>query len=445
MRPRELARICDRILETKKFRDYPGAKNGLQVGHGRAVKKIGWAVDADVASIRRAGKQKVDFLVVHHGIFWGDSALDRKIRARRIREAKRLGVAVYSSHLPLDAHPEIGNSTGLLRAFGLANAKRRPFGKAMGREIGWKVEGGTLTRSVLINGVGWALLIPVLAMVYVWCQHRGYRLAPMRASPEELDRRLLPFLRVVSLGLIVLILLPMAVTRAVPLVGGGQGTDVRYEMLSSGTARPLYHFATGLVPVVSAALLVSILRRWRSFPFHDLALLLGMAALQVLSGNRLPLAIAMFIGATLLTLEFRLPRWIFPPLYVGFLGLFMFLGGFSSLMRTERDRLKEGDPFLASLSEVYMGNNVIDLRDGAWVMGHWDFQPLLGQTYLGGLTAMAPSALFPKKHDWHLGLTAVRMVGMDPATHFGLRITFFGEAFLNFGWAGVLRKATPIS
>jgi len=297
---------------------------------------------------------------------------------------------------------------------------------------------------VLINGVGWALLIPVLAMVYFWCQHRGYRLAPMRASPEELDRRLLPFLRVVSLGLIVLILLPMAVTGAVPLVGGGQGTDVRYEMLSSGTARPLYHFATGLVPVVSAALLVSILRRWRSFPFHDLALLLGMAALQVLSGNRLPLAIAMFIGATLLTLEFRLPRWIFPPLYVGFLGLFMFLGGFSSLMRTERDRLKEGDPFLASLSEVYMGNNVIDLRDGAWVMGHWDFQPLLGQTYLGGLTAMAPSALFPKKHDWHLGLTAVRMVGMDPATHFGLRITFFGEAFLNFGWAGVLGMAALI-
>jgi dinuclear metal center YbgI/SA1388 family protein len=111
----------------------------LQVGHGRVVKKIGWAVDADLESIRRAGKAGVDFLVVHHGIWWGSSALDRKIRARRIREAKRLGVAIYSSHLPLDAHPEIGNSIGLLRALGLERAKRRPFGKAMGREIGWKV------------------------------------------------------------------------------------------------------------------------------------------------------------------------------------------------------------------------------------------------------------------------------------------------------------------
>jgi dinuclear metal center YbgI/SA1388 family protein len=142
MRAEELARECDRILETKKFRDYPGARNGLQVSHGRTVKKVGWAVDADLESIRKAGKEKVDFLIVHHGLFWGSSALDRKIRAKRIRGAKRLGVAIYSSHIPLDAHPELGNSIGLLRALGLGDAKRKPFGVAMGRPIGYKVEGG---------------------------------------------------------------------------------------------------------------------------------------------------------------------------------------------------------------------------------------------------------------------------------------------------------------
>ena len=149
--PRVLARICDRILQATKFKDYPGARNGLQVSHGRPVRKIGWAVDADLESIQRAGKEKVDFLVVHHGVFWGDSALDRKIRARRIREAKRLGVAIYSSHLPLDAHPEIGNSAGLVRALGLERSKRKPFGKAMGREIGWKVEGGRWKRNELVR------------------------------------------------------------------------------------------------------------------------------------------------------------------------------------------------------------------------------------------------------------------------------------------------------
>ena len=141
MRPRELAKECDRMLEAKKFRDYPGAKNGLQVTHNKRVKKVGWAVDADIESIRKAGKEKVDFLIVHHGIFWGNSALDRKIRAKRIREAKRLGVAIYSSHLPLDAHQELGNSIGLLKTLGLEKGTRKRFGKAMGSEIGYKVEG----------------------------------------------------------------------------------------------------------------------------------------------------------------------------------------------------------------------------------------------------------------------------------------------------------------
>ena len=142
MKAKELAKECDLILEIKKFRDYPGAKNGLQVSHNMPVKKVGWAVDADIESIGKAGAEKVDFLIVHHGLFWGSSALDRKIRAKRIREAKRLGVAIYSSHLPLDAHPKLGNSIGLLRALGLGGSKRKPFGVAMGRAIGWKVEGG---------------------------------------------------------------------------------------------------------------------------------------------------------------------------------------------------------------------------------------------------------------------------------------------------------------
>lgn len=151
MKAKDLAKQCDRILETKKFRDYPGAKNGLQVTHNKLVKKVGWAVDADIESIRKAGKERVDLLIVHHGLFWGGSTLDRKIRARRIREAKRLGVAIYSSHLPLDAHPELGNSIGLLRSLGLGDSKRKQFGIAMGKAIGWKVEGGRWKLRDLVN------------------------------------------------------------------------------------------------------------------------------------------------------------------------------------------------------------------------------------------------------------------------------------------------------
>jgi dinuclear metal center YbgI/SA1388 family protein len=153
MKAKDLAKQCDRILETKRFRDYPGAKNGLQVSHNRIVKKIGWAVDADIESIRKAGKEKVDFLIVHHGIFWGSSALDRKMRAGRIRLAKRLGVAIYSSHLPLDAHPKLGNSIELLKTLGLEKWRRRRFGKAMGKNIGFMVEGGRASLTWLVNQV----------------------------------------------------------------------------------------------------------------------------------------------------------------------------------------------------------------------------------------------------------------------------------------------------
>ena len=150
-KPASLARECDQILKTKTFRDYPRARNGLQVTHGRQVKKIGWAVDADTNSIRKAGKEKVDFLIVHHGLFWGSSVLDRKIRAKRIGLAKRLGVAIYSSHLPLDAHPELGNSIELLKALGLEKWKKSRFGKAMGKEIGYRVEGGRLRLRELVR------------------------------------------------------------------------------------------------------------------------------------------------------------------------------------------------------------------------------------------------------------------------------------------------------
>jgi len=101
---------------------------------------------------------------VHHGLFWGSSALDRKIRAKRIGLAKRLGVAIYSSHLPLDAHPELGNSIGLLRALELGESKRKPFGVAMGKAIGWKVEGGR-----------WKLRDLVKRMALLRCEPRPSR------------------------------------------------------------------------------------------------------------------------------------------------------------------------------------------------------------------------------------------------------------------------------
>ena len=156
---------------------------------------------------------------------------------------------------------------------------------------------------VMINLVGFSILLSVLAVSYAWDRKQGYHLKPLPAPAEDLDRRLIPFLRILAVILCGLIVLPMCMTGALPMIGGGEGEDVRYQMLSSSSSRPLYHFATGLVPVVAGALSVSILRRWRRFPVHDGVLLLLMTGLQVVSGNRLPLVIALFMTVTLVTMQ----------------------------------------------------------------------------------------------------------------------------------------------
>jgi hypothetical protein len=85
---------------------------------------------------------------------------------------------------------------------------------------------------------------------------------------------------------------------------------------------------------------------------------------------------------------------------------------------------------------------LIDFHDNAWVFSQWDHQPLMGKTYLGGMTEMLPSGLFPMKRQWHLGHVALRLVGLGDVAHFGLRLSCFGESFLNFGFAGVVGLAT---
>ena len=116
--------------------DYRVALNGLQVaGDGRPIERIVAAVDASEAVIVDAIDRSADLLVVHHGLFW--SGL-RPITGRRHRKLSHLfgaGLAVYSAHLPLDGHPDLGNAALLARAIGMEPTE--PFGSYEGRSIGW--------------------------------------------------------------------------------------------------------------------------------------------------------------------------------------------------------------------------------------------------------------------------------------------------------------------
>lgn len=129
----DIVRYSDDLLNVRAIQDAPEAQNGLQVSNAGTVSRIAAAVDLTAATVQHAIREAADLLIVHHGLSWsrsgnGDSYL------RRFSELVRNGVALYSVHLPLDCHPEIGNAAVLGRHLGLSI--KEPFGVWHGQPIG---------------------------------------------------------------------------------------------------------------------------------------------------------------------------------------------------------------------------------------------------------------------------------------------------------------------
>ncbi|MGZ8898915.1 MAG: Nif3-like dinuclear metal center hexameric protein [Limisphaerales bacterium] len=134
-----VVRYCERTLKTEQFTDWPGAVNGLQVENNGSVSKIAAAVDASSMTVRKAVQAGADFLIVHHGLFWGASHPWTGKRYQLMKLLLENNLAVYSSHLPLDAHPQLGNNAQLARALGLRESK--PFFVEKGQAIGLQSRG----------------------------------------------------------------------------------------------------------------------------------------------------------------------------------------------------------------------------------------------------------------------------------------------------------------
>ncbi|MEP6662780.1 MAG: Nif3-like dinuclear metal center hexameric protein [Verrucomicrobiota bacterium] len=129
---------CDRILRPEKFNDWDGAANGLQVENDGRVTKIAATVDASLATIQLAIDAQADLLIVHHGLFWCATHPWTGKRREMLRLLIENNLAVYSSHLPLDAHPQLGNNAQLAAALGFK--KLRPFFADNNPPIGFRTE-----------------------------------------------------------------------------------------------------------------------------------------------------------------------------------------------------------------------------------------------------------------------------------------------------------------
>ena len=131
----EIAGFLDEYLAVSRVPDYPNALNGVQVDHSGPVRRVAAAVDASQAVIDLV-KDWADLLVVHHGLFWAGLRPLTGPHFGRVKALVETDTALYSAHLPLDAHAEVGNSAVLARKLGLGRLE--PFGDYQGTAVGWK-------------------------------------------------------------------------------------------------------------------------------------------------------------------------------------------------------------------------------------------------------------------------------------------------------------------
>ncbi|MDX9957052.1 MAG: Nif3-like dinuclear metal center hexameric protein [Spirochaetia bacterium] len=133
----EFASWASALLDITAFRNLDDSLNGLQVGRsGGAVRKMAFAVDASLETIRRAREAGAQALFVHHGLFWGKPVPVTGNLHARLSELLAADMALFACHLPLDAHAELGNNAVLARMLGLKDIQ--PFGEYHGIKIGFK-------------------------------------------------------------------------------------------------------------------------------------------------------------------------------------------------------------------------------------------------------------------------------------------------------------------
>jgi dinuclear metal center YbgI/SA1388 family protein len=129
----ELAEYTNTLLASERFEDY--CPNGLQVEGRAQVRTLASGVTACLELIEAAVALQADAIVVHHGYFWkGEDACITGMKRRRLGRLLETGTSLLAWHLPLDAHPELGNNAQLARVLGFERSGC--FGADAGLQLG---------------------------------------------------------------------------------------------------------------------------------------------------------------------------------------------------------------------------------------------------------------------------------------------------------------------
>ena len=154
----EIVSYTDSFLRIRRVGDWDNAFNGIQIENSGRATRIGAAVDVSTGVLAEAQKRQVDFLIVHHGLFWPGLQPIRGALCRQLRLAFENDIALYSAHLPLDIHPKVGNNAQLSAALGLRAPQ--PFLEEKGQPVGLKLR-SSMSRAELVRKLQKALSGPI--------------------------------------------------------------------------------------------------------------------------------------------------------------------------------------------------------------------------------------------------------------------------------------------
>jgi dinuclear metal center YbgI/SA1388 family protein len=169
-----IATRLDQLLRTSEIPDYPPAVNGVQLENRGPIVRIAVAVDCSMRTIDGAIDAGANLLIVHHGLFWGGLQPMRGPFYERLYRLLTNDIAVYSSHLPLDAHPTVGNNVLLARELGLEPSA--PFARYQNIYIGVRGECDMTTADLAARADAFA-------------RHNGGRAITSAVDPARRTRR----------------------------------------------------------------------------------------------------------------------------------------------------------------------------------------------------------------------------------------------------------------
>lgn len=212
----------------------------------------------------------------------------------------------------------------------------------------------------------------------------------------------------------------------------GVSFNIRANILNDISLRPLYNFI--MVTFLPIIIVICLIRFFGNKTKQNFILALLLIILLLFSGSRSSLMTPILTAFVIYFISQKNKIKLFNIVIFGFLVLYIVV----YLGEIRKGNFSFIDVSTMLFTSIVYGNNFSDIRDFAWILAYWDNEYIYGKSYLAAIFSFVPRSFSDLRELWAISVYTSNLTGLDPNVHAGLRPGKFGEAFLNFGYLGVI-------